>query len=282
MPCWKLKIEYDGTRYSGWQEQKNSRTIAGEIRKAASAQLRDDVRLEGSGRTDAGVHALEQVAKLTSRKAIKPEILRQSINDALPKDIHILSVEPIKENFHPRHDALRRYYLYQISTRRTAFAKAYVWWIKDSLDWHAMRDAASYLPGRHNFERFCERRGDEKSTIVVVERAEIGISGDLILFRIGASHFLWKMVRRLAGMLVETGRGNLTPDDFGNLVASSSLPQRLNRLAIPAATAPPAGLFLEKVAYDDSDDPVELVPAIPVRSLALTKTSRKPDQAKFL
>jgi tRNA pseudouridine38-40 synthase len=263
LPNWKLILEYDGSRYSGWQEQKNARTIAGELRNASNRIL-GDTEVDGAGRTDAGVHAIAQVARLKGKRAMKPAELRRALNQELPKDINVIRVESLTHPFHPRHDALLRYYLYQISTRRSAFAKAYTWWIKEPLNLDALQAASSVLVGRHDFERFSDKRSEEKSTIVVVERVELDLVGDLILFRIGASHFLWKMVRRIVGCLVETGCGHLKTGDFEALLRSSPLPQSMNKFSVAACTAPASGLFLERVIYDESEEVGALTPAIPV------------------
>jgi tRNA pseudouridine38-40 synthase len=161
----------------------------------------------------------------------------------LPHDINVVKVKNAPDNFHARHDAISRSYLYQISTRRTAFAKNFVWWIKDNLNVAEMQQAANLLVGRHDFQSFCEtEEGKKQSTIVAVERAEVFADGDLILFRIGASHFLWKMVRRIVGMLAEVGRGNVSVEGFHRLLKfHSDAPAKF--------TAPPSGLFLEKVLY---------------------------------
>lgn len=247
MTVWKLTIEYEGTRYAGWQEQSNARTVAGEVRRAAESFFNRRVELTGSGRTDAGVHALGQVASLTAGSACETRELRNALNDRLPADINIVKVEPARRNFDPRRDALARYYLYQIATRRTAFAKKYVWWVKDRLDIDRMSEAAVLLVGKHDFAAFAEKRGVEKSTIVNVERAGITTNGDLILFRIGASHFLWKMVRRITGLLVEVGRRRLSISDLRDLLKSKS------SFPVAAHTAPPSGLFLERVIYEEAE-----------------------------
>lgn len=257
MQTWKLDIEYEGTRYGGWQKQPDKRTVQGELIKAAAAFLNTRVDVGGSGRTDAGVHALHQVAHMKIRTTSKASSLRQlqaGINSLLPHDINILKVQPAPPRFHARHDALSRYYLYQISTRRTAFGKSFVWWVRDPLDAGAMSEACRLLAGRHDFRSFCESAEAQSSTLVHVERAEIQIRGHVILFRIGASHFLWKMVRRVTGALVEVGRGNLTIDGFASLLENYSRE--------PAAwTAPPSGLFLERVLYAGDNAPSTLVPA---------------------
>ena len=135
MARFKLYIEYEGTRYSGWQVQKNVRTVQGKLLEAADKIFKsENVDIQGSGRTDAGVHALCQVAHLEAKSVLAPEIIRMKFNDELPSDINILEVEKIHSKFHARHDAVSRSYLYQISTRRTAFGKNYVWWIKDKLN----------------------------------------------------------------------------------------------------------------------------------------------------
>src|SRR5947207_5212933 len=157
MPRFKLIIEYAGTRYSGWQIQKNAKTIQGEIDRAVRTVTgRRDFELYGSGRTDAGVHALGQVAHLDASTPLPPEPLRFRLNDELPADINILSAVVVPHRFHARHDALSRRYLYQISRRRTAFAKAFVWWVKDSLDVERMRLAARAFVGMRDFRSFTQ------------------------------------------------------------------------------------------------------------------------------
>lgn len=251
MTCWKLVLEYDGTRYSGWQEQRNARTVAGELRAAAAKILGPEVELDGAGRTDAGVHALAQVARLRTRRGYPAHKLLRDLNAGLPKDIVVLQAMETDHKFHPRHDAVLRYYLYQISLRRTAFSKPFVWWVREPLDLLRMQQAAGMVVGRHDFERFSDKRAEDKSTLVVVHSAELEQRGDLVLFRIGASHFLWKMVRRIVGILVEVGRKELPLEDFECLLSSRPLPARLKSYSVAAHTAPASGLFLEKVLYEE-------------------------------
>ncbi len=243
MPTWKLTLEYDGTRYSGWQSQKNTdRTVQGLLLRAARELLGEDASAGGAGRTDAGVHALAQVAHLKARKALAEKDLVWGLNDNLPHDINVLSAAIAAPGFHARHDAKRRTYLYRVSRRRTAFEKRFVWWVRDRLDAAAMRRAATLFEGRHDFASFCENAAGQESTIVVVEKSEILDSEHEIHFRLTASHFLWKMVRRLAGTLVEVGRGKLDAAGVERLLSEKS--------NAPAKwTAPPSGLFLERVDY---------------------------------
>jgi len=197
MPTYRLDLEYEGTRYRGWQEQLNARSVAGELKRAVKDAGGEVVELGGAGRTDAGVHAVHQVAHLRLRDRIDPRRFRFAINDALPHDVHVLAMKQAPERFHARHDAVLRSHVYQISRRRTALGKRSVWWIKRPLDPQRMRDAAAALPGMHDYAAFCERPQDQTSTRVLVERVELVEDGALILIRLAASHFLWKMVRRV-------------------------------------------------------------------------------------
>ena len=257
MPTYKLTIEYEGTRYSGWQAQGNTqKTVQGHLIRAASESF-GEVDLGGAGRTDAGVHASGQVAHLRIRKAVDPVQIAHKINDALPHDIHVLQVVRAKDGFHARHDAESRIYLYQVATRRTAFGKPFVWWIKDPLRVEAMQKAAASVAGRHDFTAFSDKRiAADESRIVVVERCEVARAGDLILIRIAASHFLWKMVRKLVSALVEVGRGAMGPDDLAGRLKPGS--------EIFSPTAPPSGLFLESIVYPGEDFDRPLEPIVPV------------------
>ena len=251
MPRFLLRIEYAGTRYRGWQIQTNARTVQGEIAAAAGEVLgTPNFELYGSGRTDAGVHALEQVAHLDTAVKIAPDALVDRLNALLPADINILSAATVDRRFHARHSATSRAYVYQIARRRSAFAKPYVWWVRESLDLTRMRSAAAIFTGLHDFRAFSDDDPDEKSTKVMVESLTIEEAGDLLLVRIAGSHFIWKMVRRIVGILVEAGKGALTTRQIETMLGGDSeLPARL--------TAPASGLFLEKVTYpgDAGADP---------------------------
>lgn len=259
MPRFKLIIEYAGTRYSGWQIQKNARTVQGEIDRAVrEVSRRREFELYGSGRTDAGVHALAQVAHLELYTDLPPESLRRKLNDELPADIHIRAATKVHHKFHARHDALSRSYLYQISRRRTAFAKPFVWWVKEPLDLDAMREAATVFAGMQDFAAFTDDDPDEKSTKVLVDGVEIAEAGALILVRVRGSHFLWKMVRRMVGVLAAIGRGDLKPGEAGALLD----PDGRTTIAPAALTAPAAGLFLESVMYKGDDGPGPPLPVV--------------------
>jgi tRNA pseudouridine38-40 synthase len=257
MPTYRLDCEYEGTRYRGWQEQKNARSVTGELKRAIADAGGEVVELGGAGRTDAGVHARHQVAHLRLRNTVDPRRFRLEINDALPHDVHVLAMRQASDRFHARHDAVLRSYVYQISRRRTALAKRSVWWIKRPLDAASIGRAAVCLPGMNDFANFCERPQDQDSTRVLVERAEVASDGALILVRLAASHFLWKMVRRIVGSLVRVGAGELAERDFEALVRGAGL----RGVSTAAWTAPPSGLFLERVMYT-GDPPLPALSAI--------------------
>jgi tRNA pseudouridine38-40 synthase len=250
MQTFRLILEYDGSRYSGWQEQINARTVQGELKLAVQDLFRTDVEVQGAGRTDAGVHAVGQVAHLKIRDkapALSASKILRELNERLPATIAIVDVAEVPPRFHARHDAVSRAYFYQISTRKAALSKRFVWWVKEPLDIARMQKAAALIAGRHDFVAFraADPSKPDESTIVVVTSAEISVDDNLVVFRIEASHFIWKMVRRLTGTLVRVGRGEVSVDQFRDLLAGKKNP----KLDIAAWTAPASGLFLEGVRY---------------------------------
>jgi len=253
MARYRLTIEYDGTGYSGWQTQKNARSVQGTLIQAVQQLFGQEVDLQGAGRTDAGVHALAQIAHLETAKDLPPKKIMEGLNDRLPSNINILRAEKVDARFHARHHAVSRTYLYIVSRHRTAFGKRYVWWVRDPLNVEKMQAASLIFQGFHDFISFADKRFDkETSTRVKLDRIDITMLEGLICFRMTGSHFLWKMVRRMVGILVEVGRGTLTVRDVeGMLTAFSETPAKY--------TAPPSGLFLMQVQYEgDREDPVRL------------------------
>ena len=243
MPRFKLTIEYAGTRYSGWQIQKNARTVAGEIERAVAAVTGvRQFELYGAGRTDAGVHALAQVAHLQIDTRMDADSLAWRVNDELPADINILELVRATQRFHARHDAVARSYLYQIARRRTAFAKPYVWWVREDLNVKAMREAAAAFVGLKDFAGFAREDREDTSSKVQVDTVEILEEPALLLIRIVGSHFLWRMVRRMVGVLVAVGRREMRPADVARMLTEASDESA-------ALAAPASGLFLERVYY---------------------------------
>lgn len=243
MGRFKLAIEYEGTRYSGWQLQKGGKTIQGEIMDACRDLFGSaEFDFFGAGRTDSGVHARGQVAHLEVETDLPLLKIKYGINDRLPPDICIMNVEEAHPKFHARHDAVARSYIYQVSKRRTAFGKKFVWWIKDQLDVSLMKEAARNYPGLRDYRYFTDPDQEQASTKVDILHAGVYDLGDMLLFHVVGSHFLWKQVRRMTGVLVEVGRGKLTPAEVGSFFKiQTDIPAKL--------TAPPSGLFLDKVYY---------------------------------
>jgi tRNA pseudouridine38-40 synthase len=260
-PTLRAKIEYDGTRYRGWQSQVNARTVQGVLYEAVREVLGEETRIFGAGRTDAGVHAFGQVASLHLKKPLQGSLgaARRALNDSLPADVNVLDLQEAPRGFHARHDALLRIYRYRIARRRTAFGKPFVYWVKDRLDAEAMERAAQLFLGRRDFAGFCDNPDGHDSTLVEVSYARVFSpqeAPDLVLFRVAASHFLWKMVRRLVGVLIEVGTGRLDAEGVERLFAARS-PR------VAEWTAPAAGLFLEAVAYPGDPQLEEIDPLRP-------------------
>ncbi|MFN7120013.1 MAG: tRNA pseudouridine(38-40) synthase TruA [Saprospiraceae bacterium] len=243
MPRFKLTLEYDGSRYAGWQLQKGEKSIQGECMDACRKVFEtDQFEFYGAGRTDAGVHALGQVAHLDVKTSLKPEIIQLRVNDQLPHDINIMHIQRVHDQFHARHDAISRSYVYQISTRRNAFGKKYVWWIKDKLDVPRMQKATGLFLGMKNYQSFTSEKAETISKLVEIQHIQLHQKGDLLFLHIVGSHFLWKMVRRITGTLVELGRGKIDEKQIKTYLNQQHTdPARF--------TAPPSGLFLESIYY---------------------------------
>jgi len=256
MSRFKLTIEYEGTRYSGWQMQKGGKTIQGEILDACRDLFETRVNdIYGAGRTDSGVHATGQVAHLDVDTDLPLLRIKYGINDRLPPDICILDVESADSKFHARHDAVARSYIYQISRRRTAFGKKFVWWIKDELSDELMNKAAKQFVGLKDFRNFTDPQQEQGSAKTEILNAEVKEFENLLVFHVIGSHFLWKQVRRMTGVLVEVGRGKLSTADVTSFFkGTTDIPAKL--------TAPPSGLFLEKVYYRKEDIVYETRPVI--------------------
>ena len=254
MPTYRLLIEYDGSKFAGWQVQAQGRTVQG-VLLAALRELTGEreIDLQGAGRTDAGVHALGQVASLRCRGRIEPHRTLAALERALPADLAVLDLGEAARSFHARHDAIARSYRYQLARRRSAFGKRFTWWVGD-LDAARMREAAALFVGRHDFAALSKRAQDAESTLVEVERYEVAEAGDLVELRIVASHFLWSQVRRMVGALVVIGRGEARPGAVAAWLTGTAPP--------PPLAAPAAGLFLEAVRYPA--DPWELPPLGPL------------------
>ncbi len=245
---YRLKIQYDGTRYKGWQRQKGTEmTIQGKLEKVLSVYAGRELEIQGAGRTDAGVHALEQVANVhfSDEFAPEPGALKGYLNEYLPEDIRVLSVERAGERFHSRLNARGKRYSYHIikHDRDCVFQRKYAWKAENDLDIDKMKKAAGYLLGSHDFQSFCSRASKKKSTVRTIHSIDIQETEDLIYLIYEGNGFLHNMVRILTGTLVGTGSGKLSPEEIPEI-----LEKRERQYA--GETAPARGLFLEKVYYD--------------------------------
>lgn len=243
MPKYKLLIEYQGTRFKGWQMQKDLRTVQGSLHDAATKTFETDkLEVYGAGRTDGGVHALGQVAHLDVRIPMPADMLLRRLNHHLPHDVNVISAEQVHDKFHARHDAIARSYIYLVSRRRNAFAKEFVWWVKEDLNMKKMLQAGAILQGFHNFVSFSQDPKAEKDTRVELQRVAVVEQGSLVIIHFVGSHFLWKMVRRMVGVMMAAAQGEIEPAIIQAwLKQHSPEPGKL--------TVPSSGLFLERVYY---------------------------------
>ena len=240
----KLTIEYDGTNYYGWQMQPNGPTIQSVLEQSVSTFFRAPTRTTGSGRTDAGVHALGQVVNFLCDREPDLHRLKRGLNALTPEDIYIKNVEIVPESFDARRNARSRTYEYRILNRPSPspFHLKYAWHLYDPLDVQRMRKAIRCLEGEHDFSSFRASGCDAPHPVRTVYRTSFDQSGDLLVFTIEATAFLRHMARNIVGTLVEVGRGLRTAESFAELLEA-----RDRTKAGP--TAPPHGLFLVEVKY---------------------------------
>lgn len=241
----KIIIEYDGSNYHGWQRQKDDRTIQQEIENALSTMTARQVFLNGSGRTDAGVHAFGQVANFLCETGLSAPVFQKGLNSILPDDIVIKDCRLVGEEFHARYDVKSKIYHYQILNRKlpSAIGRQYAWFIRRKLDAASMRTAISHIIGSHDFKSF-EAAGSPRThtTRNIMSADLIEHKDGSLIFKIEADGFLRYMVRNIVGTLVDVGLGKITPAKFNDILASKN---RSNA----GATAPAHGLFLMEVKY---------------------------------
>lgn len=241
----KLVIEYDGTRYCGWQRQKNEKTIQGVIESALFTMTKQPVTLIGSGRTDSGVHALGQVASFKCDTELNPDVFKNGLNSLLPQDIVIKSCETADTDFHARFDVKNKTYRYYIlnDPLPVAIGRQYMWHVRRSLNIQAMIQASRHLVGVHDFKSFEGSGSPRAHTVRHVTNASISVCHHgKIVFDIESNGFLRFMVRNIVGTLVDVGTGKLLPEDIPDIIRSKNR----NRAS---ATAPAKGLFLVSVTY---------------------------------
>ncbi|MGE5894305.1 MAG: tRNA pseudouridine(38-40) synthase TruA [bacterium] len=251
----KLTIQYDGTEYAGWQVQPKERTIQGTIESFIKNLAPDHSSLIAAGRTDAGVHAIEQVACFKTSSHHEPGVFRKALNAQLPPDIRILDAEECNPSFHPRYDAKSKTYVYLIHQGETVspFLYRYVWNVRYTLNVTAMKEAAHHLTGKHDFTSLQASGCAAKNPVREISFLDIrrmrslrflhfSLRGNFILFTVEANAFLRHMVRNIVGTLVDVGRGAMEAEEIKRVLSAKDR-------TLSGPTAPPGGLFLQKIAY---------------------------------
>ncbi len=241
----RLTIRYDGTKYNGWQRQGNTeKTIQGKLEQLLSKMTGEDIEIFGSGRTDAGVHALGQVANFHTSCSMTIQEMESYIQQYLPKDIAVTEVKEASPRFHSRLQAIKKQYEYRIyrGLENPVFERKYCWHIQESLNIDNMRKASQFLEGEHDFKSFCGNKKMKKSTIRKIESIEIIEDGNWLILRYTGNGFLMNMVRILTGTLIEVGQGVKRPEEMPEILQGKSR-------ELAGMMAPAQGLFLVKVWY---------------------------------
>ena len=245
MPRYKLIIEYDGSPYCGWQVQENGRSVQGALEDAVKAICGESIRVHGAGRTDAGVHALGQVAHIDLARDWKPDTIRDALNAHLrPHPVAILSAELVADDFDARFSAVKRHYLYRVSDRRAppALEAGKVWHIPQNLDVDSMHEAAQAFIGKHDFTTFRAAECQARSPVKTLDRLDVSRRGDEVHIAASARSFLHHQIRSFAGTLKLVGEGKWQPRDVKAALAARDR-------AACGPVSPPDGLYLVKVDY---------------------------------
>ncbi len=242
-------VQYEGTNFAGWQIQPNERTIQEEIEKVISRIFDTKVQIYGSGRTDAGVHAIGQTFHFDAPKPVENlEKLRYSFNSLLPNDIHINALKEVDDNFHARFDVVSKLYLYSLSTGEyDVFSRNYSTQFMRKLNIKKIKEASKIFIGKHNFQNFTSKEEDHNDFIRTIYDFEIDVVGKTILFSISGTGFMKYMVRMIVGTLIEVGLGKLNVNDIEELLDSKI------RSIVPYK-APPQGLYLVNVEYASGEE----------------------------
>lgn len=241
----RLTLRYDGTKYNGWQKQGNTeKTIQGKLEQLLSKMTGEEVEIAGSGRTDAGVHALAQVANFHTNSVMTTKEMEAYIQQYLPKDIGVTEIKEVAERFHSRLQATKKQYEYRIyiGKENPVFERNYCWHLGERLDIEAMKKASKLLEGEHDFKSFCGNKKMKKSTIRNIHEIEIEQKGNWLLLRYTGNGFLMNMVRILTGTLVEVGKGIKKAEEMEDILKGKSR-------ELAGMMAPSQGLFLVKVWY---------------------------------
>lgn len=241
----KIVLEYDGTRYKGWQKLTNDdMTIQGKIENVLSIMTNEQISVIGCGRTDAGVHALNYTANFHTNSNLTTQEISEYLYKYLPEDIQIKSIKDCSERFHARYNALSKTYMYKInnSNKRNIFNRKYEYNVINPLDIDKMTEASKYLIGTHDFQSFTTLKSKKKSTVKTIYSIDIKKFNDEISIEIKGNSFLWNMVRIIVGTLIDVGKGNILPNDVERILNECKRQEA-------GPNAPSLGLFLKEVEY---------------------------------
>lgn len=239
-----FEISYKGTNYHGWQSQKNAVSVQATVEKVLSTILQEEIKITGSGRTDAGVHCRQQFFHADIKKQFEEKWLLQRINSFLPEDIAILMIREVLPDAHARFDASSRSYQYIISRFKDPFSTEFSYFYRNPLNLSTMKEAASLLPGKQNFESFSKVHTDVSNFVCEITEAEWHEERHQLIFTITANRFLRGMVRAIVGTLLEVGKEKTDTGTFQKIIEARDRKKA-------GASAPPQGLFLTKVQYPD-------------------------------
>ncbi len=243
----RLTVAYDGTNYHGWQVQKNAITIESELNRCLTQLLGETIEVIGASRTDAGVHALGNIAVFDTENPMPAEKISYALNQRLPEDIRIQHSEEVPTDWHPRHCESRKTYEYRIycSEFPMPLKRLYSYFTYWNLDVDRMREAASYLEGEHDFKSFCQTNAQVESTVRTIYAVEVEEQGRELVIRVCGNGFLYNMVRIIAGTLMEVGRDRMQPEDMESILEARDR-------AAAGPTAPAYGLTLVKYEFDSN------------------------------
>lgn len=241
-----LRVAYDGTNYCGWQVQPNQPTIEGELNKALTSLLKEEIKVIGASRTDSGVHSLGNVAVFDTNSPIPPHKICFALNQRLPEDIRVQSSMEVASDFHPRHCDTRKTYCYSIQNSMVAMptTRLYSYFVHNSLDVEKMQEAANYLVGTHDFKSFCSIYTTVEDTVRTIYQVEVKKEQDQIKILIKGNGFLYNMVRIIAGTLLQVGYGRMEPEKMKEILAGKDR-------VLAGPTAPAHGLMLMEIEYLD-------------------------------
>jgi tRNA pseudouridine38-40 synthase len=244
----RLDLEFDGSRYSGWQSQKDAETVQGQIKQAAEKVLSTKIDIQGCGRTDRGVHGMNYTAHLETGVTMSPAKLKMELNKALPNDIAILTLKKAGDRFHARHNCIARSYVYRFSMVKSVFDRRYSWSQMGLKNIPEMEVAAGLFTGMHDFTSFTEARiVKKKSPMVNILYSGLTREDNTLVFRIIGSHFLWKMVRRCTGLLAAVGQGEHSAGEVDLFLQNPGLTD------LKHLTAPAKGLFFEQAFFNEDE-----------------------------